>query len=363
MMLVPILLTMMVTTPDASPSTGCPKSLPPGKPSAACSFDWFLLNQFNMTFEAFAVSTEALRRAAVAEYAAELLSPSTLNPHGRLPKPVKAWTMRIYVSRINARCHVLGVDPPACSKTNPTWARVLRASERTVRAQPRKHARLTVACLRAIRARAESSLPGTVRHELTAAVTTSWFFLLRPEEVSADGRPGGRRSIRRSGTCFARRVGATSGYTWRECEWSVAEVVLLFLEGRKTDRTGYATMMPRWRSGDEPCPVLALGEYLSATGTSHDPDAPLFPRVTRAALTRFIAEEMALQGVGGGGDRSPRRGGAAHLRVHLQDDSRRKLCSAGGWTAKTSTAEEYAGLTIEATRHWSHLMVRPVTLL
>ena len=48
---------------------------------------------------------------------------------------------------------------------------------------------------------------------------------------------------------------------------------------------------------------------------------------------------------------------------HLQDDSRRKLCLAGGWTAKTATAEEYAGLTIEATRHWSRLMVRPVTLL
>ena len=51
------------------------------------------------------------------------------------------------------------------------------------------------------------------------------------------------------------------------------------------------------------------------------------------------------------------------LRVHLQDDSRRKLCSAGGWTVKTSTAEDYAGLTIEATRDWSRLMVRPVTLL
>ena len=112
-----------------------------------------------------------------------------------------------------------------------------------------------------------------------------------------------------------------------------------------------------------PAPVLALGGHPSATGASHDPEAPLFPRVTRAVLTRFIAEEVALQGVGGGGDRSPRRGGAAHLRVHLQDDSRRKLCSAGGWTAKTSTAEEYAGLTIEATRHWSRLMVRPVTLL
>ena len=61
--------------------------------------------------------------------------------------------------------------------------------------------------------------------------------------------------------------------------------------------------------------------------------------------------------------RRHRRHASAHLRVHLQDDSRRKLCSAGGWTAKTSTAEEYAGLTIEATRHWSRLMVRPVTLL
>ena len=82
-----------------------------------------------------------------------------------------------------------------------------------------------------------------------------------------------------------------------------------------------------------------------------------------ATLRYRLYLQPALQGVGGGGDRSPRRGGAAHLRVHLQDDSRRKLCSAGGWTAKTSTAEEYAGLTIEATRHWSHLMVRPVTLL
>ena len=109
--------------------------------------------------------------------------------------------------------------------------------------------------------------------------------------------------------------------------------------------------------------MLALGEHLSATGASLEPDAPLFPRVTRAVLRRFVADEMALQGIGGGGDRSPRRGGAAHLRVHLQDDSRRKLCSAGGWTAKTSTAEDYAGLTIEATRDWSRLMVRPVTLL
>merc|ERR1712185_627969 len=110
----------MVVTPEGAPSSACPKSLPPGKPSAACSFDWFLLNHFGMTFAAFAASTEALRRAAVAEYAVELLNPTTLNPHGRLPKPVKAWTMRIYVSRVNARCHVLGIAPPADSRTNPT---------------------------------------------------------------------------------------------------------------------------------------------------------------------------------------------------------------------------------------------------
>ena len=176
-------------------------------------------------------------------------------------------------------------------------------------------------------------------------------------------RPGRRRSIRRDGVCFIRRVGPVSGYSWQECLHSHAEAVLLFLEGRKTDRTGYATVLPRWRSGTEECPVRALGRYVEAVGPTLAPDAPLFPRVSRAAFGCFLREEMALQGVADGGDRSPRRGGAAHLRVHLQDDSRRKLCSAGGWTAKTSTAEEYAGLTIEATRDWARLMVRPVTLL
>ena len=127
--------------------------------------------------------------------------------------------------------------------------------------------------------------------------------------------------------------------------------------------TGYATILPRWRSGVEECPVLTLGRHIDAVGSSLEADAPLFPRVSRAELGAFLREELALQGIANGGDRSPRRGGAAHLRVHLQDDSRRKLCSAGGWTAKTSTAEEYAGLTIEATRDWARLMVRPVTLL
>ena len=152
-------------------------------------------------------------------------------------------------------------------------------------------------------------------------------------------------------------------YSWRECTPAEAEVVLIFLEGRKTDQSGYSTLMPRWRSGDALCPVRLLGAYVAGTGDAISPDAPLFPRATRVALGQFIRDEMALEGVAGGGDRSPRRGGAAHLRVHLQDDSRRKLCAAGGWTAKTSTAEEYAGLTIEATRYWSKLMIRPVTLL
>ena len=49
--------------------------------------------------------------------------------------------------------------------------------------------------------------------------------------------------------------------------------------------------------------------------------------------------------------------------AHLQDDTRRKLCAAGGWSAKTQTAEDYAGVTIEVTRRWSALMVRPITLL
>ena len=90
MLLGPLLLTMMVVTPEGAPSSACPKSLPPGKPSAACSFDWFLLNHFGMTFAAFAASTEALRRAAVAGYAVELLDPTTLNPHGPGHRAIQA---------------------------------------------------------------------------------------------------------------------------------------------------------------------------------------------------------------------------------------------------------------------------------
>lgn len=357
------MLTMMAGTSRPSPARECAKRVQPGKPSAACSFDWFLLNQFDMSFDAFVTSSEALRRAAVAEYALEILFPTLLNPHGRLPRPVKAWTMRRYVSSINARCHVLGIPPPAWSKVNPTWTRVLRIAERTARAKPRKHTRLTAAGLRTILARAAGATVGSLHREFAVAVTVSWFFLLRPEEVSAGGKPGGLRSIRRDGVCFVMRAGTSDAYVWQECMPTEAEVVLLFLEGRKTDQSGYSTLMPRWRSGDALCPVRMLGAYVAAIGASVRPDAPLFPRATRVALGRFIRDEMALQGVAGGGDRSPRRGGAAHLRVHLEDDSRRKLCAAGGWTAKTSTAEEYAGLTIEATRYWSKLMIRPVTLL
>ena len=229
--------------------------------------------------------------------------------------------------------------------------------------QPKKHARLTVSALRIMAARAVGAAASSHRFEITAAVVVAWFFLLRPEEVCADGKPGKRRSLRRSGVCFARRVGRVDSYAWFECEPSRAEVVLLFLEGRKTDRTGYSTILPRWRSERDLCPVRALSDYVDAVGDRLAQDGPLFPRATRKAFSRFIRDELALSGICDGGDRSPRRGGAAHLRVHLQDDSRRKLCSAGGWTAKTSTAEEYAGLTIEATRHWSRLMVRPVTLL
>ena len=92
-------------------------------------------------------------------------------------------------------------------------------------------------------------------------------------------------------------------------------------------------------------------------------EGPLFPLVTRPAPKQFIIEEFAVLQVAGGGLRSPRRGGAAHLMAHLQDDTRRKLCAAGGWSAKTQTAEDYAGTTIEVTRRWSALVVRPITLL
>ena len=87
------------------------------------------------------------------------------------------------------------------------------------------------------------------------------------------------------------------------------------------------------------------------------------PAATRAAMEEFTQAEFAALRVAGGGPRSPRRGGAAHLMAHLQDDTRRKLCAAGGWSMRTQTAEDYAGITIEVTRQWSALMVKPITLL
>ena len=89
-------------------------------------------------------------------------------------------------------------------------------------------------------------------------------------------------------------------------------------------------------------------------------DAPFVP-----AASQFAARGVRMLGRNAMPTADPfsTRSAGANLRVHLQDDSRRKLCAAGGWTAKTSTAEEYAGLTIEATRYWSKLMIRPVTLL
>ena len=101
-------------------------------------------------------------------------------------------------------------------------------------------------------------------------------------------------------------------------------------------------------------------EALEPTSTG---DGPLFPLATWSALKQFILEEFTVLGVAGGGLHSPRRGGAAHLMAHLQDDTRRKLCAAGGWSARTQTAEDYAGTTIEVTRSWAALMLRPITLL
>ena len=65
-----------------------------------------------------------------------------------------------------------------------------------------------------------------------------------------------------------------------------------------------------------------------------------------------------------GGPRSPRRGGAAHLRAHIPDDERHKLSAAGGWVrTNRRMVEQYAGISIEATRHWSTLMCRHTTML
>ena len=121
--------------------------------------------------------------------------------------------------------------------------------------------------------------------------------------------------------------------------------MLLYLPGRKTDQTGYGTMLSRWRSGDSLCPVSTLAEYCEKERPSN---APLFPLVTRHALRAFLRDEMAVQGIRDGGLRSPRRGGAAHLKVHLEDDT------AGSRTMTLFTQGKYQR------RHHGGLYLQPL---
>ena len=104
-------------------------------------------------------------------------------------------------------------------------------------------------------------------------------------------------------------------------------MVILYLAARKVDQSGLSTVIPRWRSGEGLCPVGMIGAYLEAFEPLLAGEGPMFPVVTRSALKQFIIEEFAVLQVAGGGLRSPRRGGAAHLMAHLQDDTRRKLCA------------------------------------
>ena len=110
--------------------------------------------------------------------------------------------------------------------------------------------------------------------------------------------------------------------------------------------------------------ATGVGSHTSQNGSSDsesDSDHSAAPWARHAGVEG--ARGMVERGSETPGVRSPRRGGAAHLKVHLEDDARHKLCAAGGWAPSTQTAELYAGLTLEATKHWARLMIRPVTLL
>ena len=122
-------------------------------------------------------------------------------------------------------------------------------------------------------------------------------------------------------------------------------------------------MLPRWRAESGVCPVRTLARYVKARPHLR-PMEPLFPAANRRAWSRFVADSMQRMGTPGGGPRSARRGGMAHLRAHIADDERSKLCGAGGWLATNRRMVElYAGVAIETTKHWSTLMNRPVTML
>ena len=89
----------------------------------------------------------AFQRVAIAEFGLELAFPTLLNPHGVLPPPLKACTVKAYVSRINGRCLQRGLPAPAVTAVNPLWTKVLRAIDHEPAAQPCRDTRLTVSTL------------------------------------------------------------------------------------------------------------------------------------------------------------------------------------------------------------------------
>ena len=147
-----------------------------------------------------------------------------------------------------------GKDPPADTNTNPLWKRIV--SSAIAKAKPTRDARMLIAHVHAIAAHAQRDrAPGLghaarLRHEaaqqMSAAAVTAFFFMLRPEEVTADGRPGGFPSLRASGLIFICRSTASSpnARRWTACDPDDAEVAAIYLKGRKTDTAGYGSMLP-----------------------------------------------------------------------------------------------------------------------
>ena len=264
------------------------------------------------------------------------------------------------LAAINNECQRNGLLPPGYTLTNPLLRSLKKAAVAAPSSRSVQHVGLPLHVIRDVWRQARDAMDDDLGVGLAAAATLGWFFMLRPGELL---RPRRRWADLR----FAVRSGFGA---WGECTPWEAEVVLLRVV-RKGNNV--EVILARWRSRDPEgfCPVEAAAALFHQSLVRHAEaqrtdtvmaERDLFGKdVNSKSLAQFVKGEAARRGVPGCDAYSLRVGGTQHLAAHMQEQE--GLHSAGGWQAGSAMPRHYAGHSIESTRWWAELMVRPVGLL
>ena len=192
------------------------------------------------------------------------------------------------------------------------------------------------------------------------ALAVGFFFLLRPTEFCGDGAVDRGRPLSPAHMRFAARVQGT--WTDTSADPTSAEVVILYLPGRKADSRGEGAMLVRWRSGhDTVCPVILLG-HLHRIRLQVWPgvarEAPLFPGIGQEGFAEFCRVQCESRGLRGRASYCARITGAealaSALALKIHKDT---MQQAGGWSSEEMPTQ-YGGYCMETTRSWSAVMLQ-----